>query len=201
MKAALLLWGWLVCAAVLAQDDPLQGLPSVSAEHQRLEQRRSEQMRALDAQEEACTHTFAQSDCDSRVQAQRRTEMSELRRQEAILHDSERQQRSQDELRSVEIKQIEHAQMDAEAEQAQRSAEQRSADLLEKQQAHARAALSPTSAPAASPAPRGLDSDAQAQNREAYLRKQEAARQRKEDLAKRLQEQGSTPPLPLPDHH
>ena len=124
-------------------------------------------------------------------------------REEDSKHDSERQQRSQDELRSVEIKQIEHAQMDAEAEQAQRSAEQRSADLLEKQQAHARAALSPTSAPAATPAPRGLDSDAQAQNREAYLRKQEAARQRKEDLAKRLQEQGSTPPLPLPlpDHH
>jgi hypothetical protein len=192
MRAAVLaLACWLWAGALWAQEDPLQGFSSVSAEHERLDQRRSDLLRALAAEDAACEHAFAQSDCQARVEAHRRAEMSDLRRQESILHDDERQQRSQDQLRSVEIKLQEHEQLNSEAESAQRTAAQ-----LEKQQAH----LPPVSAPVvpAVPRPKGLDAQEQAQNREAYLRKQEAAKQRKEDLARRLQEQGSKTVQPLP---
>ena len=185
----------LGCATVLAQPDALQGFPSVSAEHARLEQRRAQLMQELDAQDAACEKVFAVNDCTAKVQVRRRVELSDLRRQEAVLHDSERLQRSQEELRRNEAKAQERAQADAERDPAANSEAQRQAALLEKQQQHARQASEPTPR---TPVSSGPDPKELAEKKAEYLRKQEAAIQRRKDLAKRLEEQGSKTVLPLP---
>lgn len=190
----------LLSAAVSGQQDPLQGLPSASEAHQQLEQRRADLTRAMDAQEAACERVFAVNDCMDKVRVRRRTEMADLRRQEALLHDAERVQRSQEALRQTHEREQEHAQTAASAASAAHDAVERSAGQQEKQQAHARVPQeyegpAPRTPHRSAPAP-----EVQAENRAAYQRKLEAARQRKEDLAKRLQEEGNKTVLPLPAH-
>lgn len=199
MKAGLLALGCcFCCAALLAQDDPLQGLPSVSAEYQRLQQQRTALTQAMDEREAVCAERFAVNDCLDKVRLQRRTEMADLRRQEALLHDSERIQRSQQELRRQDLRAQEHAASTRSSDAVQSSAVAQDAQAPQAPQAQSVNVpeFRRDSVPArrsSAPEPEALE-----QNRAAYQRKQEAAQQRKADLARRLEEERRKQVQPLP---
>jgi len=192
--------GWLLLVALFfpfgtsAQDDAAQGLASVSAERARIESIRQQQTTVLDADERACQSRFAVTDCVNGVSARRREMLSELRRQEASLHDMERRQRGADQLKLSEEKAQENARRvaDIEAASPAPSEEERKLQQAEKIGKHAKPTGAATSAPVTGKK-EALDPQDSAKARADYARRQEALAQRRQDRDKRLKERADAP--------
>jgi len=202
--AIVFLFGYLLSAMAPAQTDSLDGLQNVSAEHQRIEQRRAELTRTLDEQESACANLFAVNACLADVQSRRREAMAELRRQEAILHDSERKRRSEEALGRTQEKIQQHAQDQAAQAAQQEKGASDQPDKKEKKENKAGQSAQPVQARdsiASTPARKssGLDDAQRAQNRTDYQQKLDRAKQRKEELDQRLKNSGKKPSPALPD--
>ncbi|APW43076.1 hypothetical protein [Rhodoferax saidenbachensis] len=181
-----------------AQEDAFQGLPSMAQERARIDTLRRQQTAEFNAQERACQDRFAVVRCTNDVNARRRAMQSELKRQEASLHDAERRQRGAEQLKRTEEKAVENAQRlsGMEPSGGSMTEEDRRKAQEDKVRQHAKP---PATAASATPVEKsgGLEAGTAAANRADYVRKQEAALQRKKDREKRLQEKGaSTAPLP-----
>jgi hypothetical protein len=97
----LMLAGWLVLTPglVVAQGaEPLK----VDAERLRIERQRSSYEAIFLQAEQACYARFAVSDCLRRARMERRTAFSELRRQELVLNDLDRQSKAMTELSRIQ---------------------------------------------------------------------------------------------------
>ena len=191
----------LGCAAgwVGAQPDMVPATGSLAQAYQRIDLQRKSALEAFDAAEADCAHTFAVNACVSKVRSQRRSEEADWRRQEAVLHDLERRQRSEEALARLNAKAQDREQVLAASAQANRDAQQRQADLADKQAQHARQGAA-QALPRSPSAPTGPSAAEQAQNRADYQRKLDAAEQRKQAMKQRVAEQAAKPvqPMPLP---
>jgi hypothetical protein len=188
----------LATALTLAQVDPVAGLHSADAESQRIEAERARQNAVFDGQAAACYQRFAVNACLSQVESGRRAVLTDLKRQEAILHDSQRLQKGAEQLRLTEKKGAERKQKELDAQ-----AEDGAATAREKQQAQqdkkARHAAKASGHDAKAPnAPTGPNASQQAEYRDGYARKQAEAEKKRQEVARRLKEKSSAPALPLP---
>ena len=202
---ALLLLGGVAAAQTYAPATaaaPAASMPSfagVAQEQQGIDARRARVMAELDAADQACMKKFAVNDCLAKVKIQRNAALDVLRREQTVLNDSQRIQRSQEELQRQEAKARERTQVEADAASAAAQAEDRSAAQARTVAEHAKIAhpVDPVRQPATgSSQPSALE---QAQNRAAYQRKLDEVEQHKKDVAKRLKDQPPGVPLPLPN--
>ncbi len=163
-----------------------------------LEFRKREQAAQFDAQEQACSKTFAVTDCVSAVNARRRVVVAALREEENVLNDGERRQRERERLQSLQDKAQEWAQQASPpVDPAMDSEEQRLHRLQDKQANHG-----PQSVPKAPTAPKvqaTIDAQTRQQNAVDYSARQKAADDRRAARDKKLKEQGKpTKDLPTP---
>jgi hypothetical protein len=191
------IWG---CA--LAQNDALQGLPSVSAERAAIESSRARESAKFDAMEAECYQRFAVNSCLSKVHSQRRAMLSEIKRQEQVLNDAERMQRGAAQIRLNEEKAQEKLQKDLEAARTDNAAAQaeRQKAQDDKRLNHATDAKNASSAPRTQPTPAVSVDNVAA--RAAYERKQQEALKRRADAEKRQRDKATStaakPLKPLP---
>ncbi len=172
------------------------------AERARLDRERTE-AQARQAQEEAvCRKSFAVTDCLDRTRRRWQPVLADLRRQEVVLNDAERKQRSAEQQRKLEERQ---------ASQAQEEAAQRRAQALADHEARQARAAAKASGPAPGGKPRDPDPagerqgpdltpDDAAANAQAHARRVQEARERKERALQR-EAQRSKPAasaLPVP---
>jgi hypothetical protein len=122
-RLAFSLLGLLAALPLRAQEDPMQGLPSASAEYQRIATDRSRENALFDAQEAACYGRFAVNGCLQEVQSRRRAMVADFKRQEASLHDTERLQKGAERLRASELKAVERQQQELEKQQKEQQGE------------------------------------------------------------------------------
>lgn len=191
--ALLLAWG--LHAAWAQTDVPSQDAARV--QRQGIDAARARAEADFVRQEQACQSRFAVQACVDRVAAQRRAQERELKRQEAVLNAADRQQRAQEQLQRSAEKQRDH-QMQAAAPSGDTAAERLQAQQ-QKQHNHRQVAPAPPSVAASKPLPTAPTAAAQAASREAYVRKQRAAQERRTARDKRLQEtMEKRPALPTP---
>lgn len=198
-----MLMGALLSSAVIAQNDALQGLSSVSEERARLEASRQSESARYDAQEAQCYQRFAVNSCLSKVQSQRRAMLADIRRQEQVLNDAERMQRGSAQIKLNEEKALDKAQRDLDAARTDNTAAmvERKSAQEEKQRNHARIAQGASSAPRTKNVGTPVDS---VKARAEYERKMQEATQRKLDSEKRRSEKAASTaskplkPLPVP---
>jgi hypothetical protein len=179
---------------VLAQSPELP--LRLAAERQQIQAQRV-QIESVDQQEQAaCNVKFAVFDCLRDVRIKRRLAMDELRRQELLLNDIERQGKGMDALKRIQEnaspeRQEERAQQQQQALQAQ---QQRQIQFDEKQ--------TPSLAPpvASSPTPENMASPASniQLEQQRYQEKLQQALQHKIDKEKSLGETKSGKKLPIP---
>jgi hypothetical protein len=195
------LLGLLWALPLRAQEDPMQGLPSASAEYQRIAAERSRENAGFDAQEAGCYGRFAVNACLKEVQSRRRAMLADLKRQEASLHDAERLQKGADRLRASEQKALDRQEQDVQAGQSAATVQQRLQAQQEKQAEHAASALPVPSENRELPVSSGPSAKEQASQRERYAAKQAQAEKKRQELARRLKEKGAkpVPGLPVPD--
>ncbi len=182
-----------------AQDQAKQPTAVSSEDYQRIDAERTRESANLDAQEAACYQRFAVNDCLKKVQSRRIALLADLRRQEARLHERERQILGTEALQRLEQKALERKQRqdDIQAEGGVDGAQDKLQEQLGKQAEHAAKAAS-GSAPVATPLPTGPTAAQQAQARASYERKQADAERKRQELAKRLAEKAAKPVKPLP---
>jgi colicin import membrane protein len=181
---ALTPWAW-------AQGDAAFGLDSVSQERQRIATTRSSGYAALDVEDAECQKKFAVFDCQRDVAARRRALDAELKRQENSLNDAERKQRGAEQLERIEQKQLERAQSESIAQPTTNVPAQATPKTYGPT-GQARASV-------AKPQATAVSEKDKATLRKAYADKQEAARKRKAEREKRLQDAGAvSTPLPGP---
>ena len=201
----------LVLAAVMmpvrAQTEPV-----AEAERARIAAEREQADMRFVVQEKNCYRKFAVNDCLKAARAQRRELLSDLRRQELSLNDAERRHRSADRVHSLDHS-AEQREEESEAQRAEAVARrrdkqeelaQRAADRAQAQaSAPVRAAKTQgdtrerQAATHAAKAQRSLDTAAEQSRSE---QRQQEAKERKERVAKRLQDarKPDVPPLPTP---
>lgn len=195
----LLLAGYSALAiAQTAPEIPVEASNTQRASIENLRQQRSAE---LDAEEAACLSRFAVADCQIKVAVRRRQMLAEFKLQETKLNAIERQQKQQEQLLRTQKKTLDSAQRQQEARAAaeQNQSIDRQQILVDKRIAHkAQAQTARTSVPA------GKSSTVQdaatiQKNRDAYLEKQKALEQRRQDRDQRINDQGkAAAPLPLP---
>lgn len=95
----LLAWQGLMPEGVLAQGT---GTLHVNAERLRINKQRSGLEEAFLKAEQACYARFAVSDCLRQARVERRTALGELRRQELVLNDLDRQSKAMTELSRIQ---------------------------------------------------------------------------------------------------
>ena len=179
------------------QDVPTADADSLANERARIANLRQQQEAQFDAQEYACQSKFAVNDCVKTVKKRRLAMQSDLKRQERLLNDAQRQQRGAEQLQRSNEKAAEsaHRQQDnaGQSDAPSLGDRQKAQDekvLNHRKQATAEGGRSPAGKTAAPP-------DAQA--REAYTEKQKALNERRLERDKRLKEHGTTSPgLPVP---
>ena len=198
-RLAIGLLGLLGAWPLLAQD-AMQGLPSASAEYQRIAAERARENTLFDAQEAACYQRFAVNNCLADVQSRRRAMVADFKRQEASLHDAERLQKGAERLRASEQKALEKQQQDVEAGKSAAAPQERLQAQQEKQAAHPLAASS-ASTNRVAPSSSGPSAAEQARQRASYAAKQAQAEKKRQEIARRLKEKSSkpVPGLPVPD--
>lgn len=179
------------------QDVPTADADSLANERARIANLRQQQEAQFDAQEYACQSKFAVNDCVKAVKRRRLAMQSDLKRQERLLNDAQRQQRGAEQLQRSNEKAADSAQRQRE------NAEQPSASSLEERQKaqdeknlnHRKQATSGGGHPSASKAAAPPD----AQAHEAYTEKQKALNERRLERDKRLKGNSTTSPgLPVP---
>lgn len=105
MRSKLLMGLLLACWQLLAAGQgpalPLQGLDA-QAERQRIAHERADHEAVFLEAERECYNRFAVSDCLGTARKDRRLAMDELRRQELVLNDMERQTKALEALKRIE---------------------------------------------------------------------------------------------------
>jgi colicin import membrane protein len=200
-KLLLVLNSIFLIAGVHAQSTAPLSPDQVAAERVRIEAERS-RLRAGVAQDEAaCYQRFAVNDCLRGVHTRARAPLDELRRQEILLNDAERQRRTQEQLKQIQDKAAARSQSDElqKREDARQQSEER-AKRAEQKKAAASAPVKPVAprpaAPSLSP---GENAQSRAESKKAFEDKQLKAQERKAERDKALAEKaGRTPPKPLP---
>ena len=186
----------LACAA-WAQSQPEATPASREAAYQRIEAERQRAMAVWDAQEAQCAERFAVNDCLKKVSSGRRAQMAALKREEAVLRETEREERGALQLQRI----AQHAQ---EKHDAQKPAEgpielERLQAQQEKQAEHAARLQAGAAKMSVNKAePQGPTAREQASNRTEYQRKLAEAEKRRQDVARRKAEKTSKSPVPLP---
>ena len=193
---------------VFAQTDS-----ATEAERTRIATERGRAAASFAAQELACYRKFAVADCLNAARAQRRERLSDLRRQELSLNDSERKRRSSERVTSIEEKNSAQKQEDGAAQRAEavlrrreKEAElaQRAAERAQTQaSAPARAARTRkqagerTSSIHAAKQQRAHDTAGELRR---YNERQHEAQEHRDKVAKRLAEpqRPEVKPLPVP---
>lgn len=155
-----------------------------------LEARKREQSAKFDAQEQACTGTFAVTDCVSAVNARRRAIMATLRKEENALNDAERRQRERERLQSLQQKAQQRAEQAPPDDVNAESTEERLRRQQDKLANHAPQSTPKT--PAASKVLAPIDVQTRQQNATDYAARQRAASDRRAVRDKKLKEQGKT---------
>ena len=204
MRASFALMSVALWGSALAQNDALQGLPSVSAERAAIASSRASESAKFDALEAECYERFAVNSCLSKVQVQRRATLAEIKRREQVLNDAERMQRGAAQIRLNEEKAQEKLQKDIEAARTDNAAAQTERQKAQDSQRldHANAAKTASSAPRTQPALAAPVDNGAA--RSEYERKQREAIKRRADAEKRQSEKAAataskpTKPLPIP---
>jgi hypothetical protein len=194
------LLGLLGALPLHAQEDPMQGLTSASAEYQRIAAERSHENAVFDAREAACYGRFAVNGCLKEVQSRRRAMLADLKRQEASLHDAERLQKGAERLRASEQKALERQEQDVEAGQSAANGQERLRAQQAKQAEHAAFAPVPRESREL-PVSSGPTAKEQASQRESFAAKQAQAEKKRQEIARRLKEKSAkpVPGLPVPD--
>jgi len=198
---------WLLALARPALAQEAQEVPPAQAHAsaqalQQIEARREREMAAFDAEDAQCFQRIAVSGCQKDVQSRRRALLADLRRQQALLHEQEAAQRGAEQRQRSAQKALDKAQQaqDLAREDPGAQAGQKQQAQLEKQAAHA--AQAQASAPVRNEAAKSAGPDAaeRAENRASYARKQAAADQKRQELARRLAKPQDKPvqALPLP---
>lgn len=170
---------------------------SVEKERARIESIRQQQGALFDEQERVCQSKFAVNDCLKGVRKRRIAMQSDLKRQEIILNNAQRQQRGAEQLQRSEEKAADSAQRQREnAEQPSSSSlEERQKAQDEKNLNHRKQATPVGNSPSAGKTAGPPD----AQARDAYTEKQKALNERRLERDKRLKENSTTSSgLPTP---
>lgn len=192
----------------LAQTDS-----ATDSERSRIAADRSQAAAGFSAQELACYQKFAVTDCLKAARAQRRERLSDLRRQELSLNDSERKRRSSERVSSIEERNSAQKQEDGAAQRAESVVRRREKEAELAQRAAERAQTQ-ASAPAraartqktagertasihAAKQQRAHDTAGQLRR---YNQRQHEAQERRDQVAKRLAEpqRPEVKPLPVP---
>ncbi|MES2952066.1 MAG: hypothetical protein V4858_26365 [Pseudomonadota bacterium] len=192
----------VACTPVLSQGDAGHTPNGSDVARARIERIRLQKNAELDAEEAACQTRFAENDCLNRVVVRRRQMLADLKRQEAVLNEMQRQQKGLDQLQSGTEKAADHAkrQLEAQAKAEATTQEDRQKTQDEKVQNHQKQAKQGAKkAAVASKSKSTLDAAQIEKNREAYLEKQKALEKRRKERDQRLLEHGAgRPPLPTP---
>jgi colicin import membrane protein len=117
MKVLGAIWSALAAMALhplaWSQQDTSQGPEQVAAERLRIQQQRQIATVELNAQEQACQSKFVVTSCVQDVGRRRIAMLADLKRQEAILNDADRQNRGAEQLARGRDKEVERANVDA----------------------------------------------------------------------------------------
>lgn len=171
----------------------------IDFQHQRINAVRNEKLSEFAAEDVACLSRFAVTDCQNQVGRRRREMLSELKRQESRLNETDRRQKGLGQLQSSQEKAADRVQRQS-AEpsishseiQAQRLQAQNEKVLNHKSQARPVVPVAPVNK-----LPSGLDTATIDSNRAAYAEKQRALEQRRLDREKRvLEKAGGSAALP-----
>lgn len=200
--------GWILFVPLLAavataawsQSDASQGSDGLQAERLRIESVRQQKTTEFDAQDAACLSKFAVTDCQTKVGVRRREMLSDLKHQEAELNAIERRQKADAQRKRDAEKLDENAQREVPPPAATASAalEERQKVQDEKVLNHQKQATPAQRKAPGTKVPSGLDADAIAKNRAAYLAKQQEAEKRRKERDKRLLDHDkSIPALPV----
>lgn len=188
--------GLVICWGAQATD--ITPLPNPSAQqYQRIREQRALQEATFLKAQQACADRFAVSDCLTQVRRERRAAMDELRRQEIVLNDLERQSKAIAELKRLENnRSIEHQQaQELQHQQALQSTQARQTRNDEKKAAVAKATEFRVSVTKPSEPENHPDVTL---NQQRYTEKLMEAEKRKTDKTSSLKEKASAKPLPMP---
>ena len=183
------------------------------SERSRIAADRSQAAAGFSAQELACHRKFAVTDCLNAARAQRRERLSDLRRQELSLNDSERKRRSSDRVSSIEERNSAQKQEDGAAQRAESVVRRQ-----EKEAGLAQRAAERAQTQASAPARAARTQKAAGERRSSihaakqqrvrdtagelrrYNERQQEAQERRDKVAKRLAEpqRSEVKPLPVP---
>lgn len=194
---------WLVLISMsamgCAQDSSAVPLNAL-VERARITQQRADFEVVFVQKQQGCYARFAVSDCLSRARRERRDALDELRRQEVVLNDLDRQAKAMAELDRIQsnFSPERRQELEWQRQQALLNAQERGLRSDEKKAGAVRPAVSAASVSnAASPAMGPEDAVIQQQR---FSEKLQEAQQRKADKARSLIEKGtgSAAPLPIP---
>jgi len=180
-----------------------QAAGELQAKRLEIESVRARETARLDAADAKCQTRFAVNDCLRVSQLERRTVMTDLRKQESRLNELERSRRGAEQVELSRKKALEHAQQKQEADAAH-AANLEAQAQKQKEQAQKREANRsiPTDRAASSPpvpnAPTGPSSAEQASNRADFERRQAEAQEHRSELQKRQREKTGKPASTLP---
>jgi len=194
----LLLTGW--SATVVAQVASDLVPADAGAQRARIDNIRQQRSAELDKEDAVCLTRFAATDCQNQVGVRRRQMLGDLKRQETSLNAVERQQRRAEQLLRTEQKAADSVQRQLEAKAAaeknQSNDRQKTSD--DKQRAHQQQAQPNGSNAPVAKSNRIPDAKVVQENREAYLEKQRALEERRQERDQRLLDHGKgAAPLPL----
>ncbi|TXT41294.1 MAG: hypothetical protein FD135_350 [Comamonadaceae bacterium] len=188
--------GWGIGFALVAQAADVLDVP---AQRERIAAQRAGYEADFVKAQQACLARFAVTDCQRAARRVRRLALDELRRQELVLNDLDRQTKAMAEIKRIEEnftpeRQQESLQQRQQAEEEAAARQQRSE---EKQSSALRAASKPQPVKA-SDAPAGPSAEESRRLEQNFATKIKEAEQHKADKAKSLSEKEKTPAKPLP---
>jgi colicin import membrane protein len=103
-KCAWVLASFCLAASALAQPADTSAPLDIGAERARIQAERGRIDTQFEQAQSACYARFAVNDCLRALRAQRRSALDELRRQEVLLNDMQREQKTIERLRQLEDK-------------------------------------------------------------------------------------------------
>ncbi len=198
MSLSRIAWLFLFFAgACAAQSLEVETSPGISEQRRVLNVEREQVLRDFDALDAQCKNQFAVSGCLKDVNRQRLFRLSEIKKAQGRLQDSERMQRGVEQLQQLEQKAKERERQTSASFSAQSLGEQLPPTLKTGLDSQTPAKLdsvhSPeyrVSEPARNLPPKvGPDAAQQRENRNAYLAKQSEADKKRLDREKRVREQ------------
>ncbi len=200
-----------VLAAITASTLSLAQAPdSVAQERARIATERQAAEARFASEEKACNVKFAVTDCVNEARARRREVLADLRRQDISINDAERKRRSSERIKTIEERSSPQAQQQAAEQRATARSEQaareqafaqKAADRARQQQERAaRAAADPPGEARGKVGKAAAATSDGAANLQRSQARQQAAKERRDKLQKRLADRNkaASPPLPVP---